>query len=362
MRELFVGIMSGTSLDGIDAVLGDFSAGRPARLAHAHRPYASKLRAELLALCASGPDEIHRSQLAAIALAHISAELVFELLAAASVSAADISAIGCHGQTVRHMPAEGYTLQINAPSLLAELSGIAVVADFRTRDLAAGGQGAPLVPAFHAHVFSDATQSRVILNVGGMSNITLLAPGKPVRGFDCGPGNVLMDGWIAHSRGLPYDADGAWAASGRVDHQLLDQLLLHPFFARQPPKSCGREQFNLEWLDTLLTGRERAEDVQATLAELSAISVCQALASAEFSAQEIAVCGGGAMNPYLMLRLQAHAQVRVSSTARWGVAPDSVEALAFAWLAQRTLRGESGNVPSVTGAHGPRILGAVWPA
>lgn len=362
MRELFVGIMSGTSLDGIDAALVDFSAERPAQLAHAHRPYTSTLRDELTALCASGPDEIHRSQRAAIALAHISAELVAELLAAAGLFPADVRAIGCHGQTVRHMPADGYTLQINAPSLLAELSGIAVVADFRTRDLAAGGQGAPLVPAFHAHVFSDATRSRAVLNIGGMSNVTLLAPGEPVRGFDCGPGNVLMDGWIARARGLPYDTDGAWAATGRVDRKLLDGLLSHPFFARQPPKSCGREQFNLAWLDAALTGSERAEDVQATLAELTAVSVCQTLVSAGFSADEIAVCGGGALNAYLMHRLQAHTPAQVFNTTRWGVAPDSVEALAFAWLARRTLRGEAGNIPDVTGAHGPRILGAVWPA
>ncbi|MDP3873870.1 MAG: anhydro-N-acetylmuramic acid kinase [Methyloversatilis sp.] len=362
MRELFIGIMSGTSLDGIDAVLVDFSAERPGQLAHAHRPYTSTLRDELTALCASGPDEIHRSQRAAIALAHISAELVAELLAAAGLFPADVRAIGCHGQTVRHMPADGYTLQINAPSLLAELSGIAVVADFRTRDLAAGGQGAPLVPAFHAHVFSDATRSRAVLNIGGMSNVTLLAPGEPVRGFDCGPGNVLMDGWIARARGLPYDTDGAWAATGRVDRKLLDGLLSHPFFARQPPKSCGREQFNLAWLDAALTGSERAEDVQATLAELTAVSVCQTLVSAGFSAEEIAVCGGGALNAYLMHRLQAHTPAQVFNIARWGVAPDSVEALAFAWLARRTLRGEAGNIPDVTGAHGPRILGAVWPA
>jgi anhydro-N-acetylmuramic acid kinase len=360
MKELFVGIMSGTSLDGIDAVMADFSVERPAQLAHAHRPYTSTLREELTALCASGPDEIHRSQRAAIALAHISAELVSELLAAAGLSARDVSAIGCHGQTVRHMPAEGYTLQINAPSLLAELSGIAVVADFRTRDLAAGGQGAPLVPAFHAHVFSDATRSRAVLNIGGMSNVTLLAPGEPVRGFDCGPGNVLMDGWIARTRGLAYDSDGAWAASGTVDRELLDHLVSHPFFARQPPKSCGREQFNLEWLDSVLTGSERAEDVQATLTELAAVSVCQALTCARFTANEIAVCGGGALNTHLMRRLQAHTSAQVFSTARWGVAPDSVEALAFAWLARRTMRGETGNVPGVTGARGPRILGAVW--
>lgn len=362
MKELFIGIMSGTSLDGIDAVLVDFSAAPPALLAHAHRPYANDLREELTALCASGPDEIHRSQRAAIALAHTSAELVSALLTTTGLSAADVSAIGCHGQTVRHMPSDGYTLQINASSLLAELSGIAVVADFRTRDLAAGGQGAPLVPAFHAYLFADTARSRVVLNIGGMSNVTLLAPDEPVRGFDCGPGNVLMDGWIARVRKLPYDADGAWAASGRVDQELLDHLMSHPFFARRPPKSCGREQFNLEWLDTFLTGSERAEDVQATLTELSAISVCQALASATFIADEMAVCGGGALNCHLMRRLQAHTGAQVFSTAHWGVAPDSVEALAFAWLARRTLRGEPGNVPEVTGARGPRILGAVWQA
>jgi anhydro-N-acetylmuramic acid kinase len=363
VSDLYIGIMSGTSLDGVDAVLVDFSSPWPIRLEHAHRSYPAALRAELEALCASGPDEIHRSQCAALALARINAELVTEILAKARRASESIQGIGCHGQTIRHQPADGYTLQINAPALLAELTGITVVADFRTRDLAAGGQGAPLVPAFHAHMFSHPGKSRVILNVGGMSNVTLLTPEQPVRGFDCGPGNVLMDGWIARSQGAPYDADGAWAASGKVHQRLLAQMLSHPFFARHPPKSCGREQFNLEWLDNMLAdGTYRAEDIQATLTALTATAVVQALASVEPNVDEIAVCGGGAYNGHLMQRLQALTSAAVFSTTRWGMPPDTVEASAFAWLARRTMRNESGNIPHVTGARGERILGAIWPA
>jgi anhydro-N-acetylmuramic acid kinase len=362
MTDLYIGIMSGTSLDGADAVLADFSGARPVQIVHAHRSFADGLRAELLSLCASGNDEIHRSQQAAIALGHEYSKLVGDALLTAGVPAEDVQAIGCHGQTVRHMPAQGYSLQLNAPALIAEQTGIRVVADFRMRDIAAGGQGAPLVPAFHAWMFSDEQLTRAILNVGGMSNLTLLAPGKPVRGFDCGPGNVLMDGWIEQTCGLRYDAGGKWARSGRVNQQLLDRMKSHPFFALPPPKSCGREQFNLGWLQARIPPGCPAEDVQATLCEFTAQAVKDALQASRFCADEIAVCGGGAFNDLLMDRLLANTGTRVLNTSEWGVPPESIEALAFAWLARCALRGEAGNLPEVTGAAGFRVLGAVWHA
>ncbi len=362
MKDLYIGIMSGTSLDGADAVLADFSGSRPVQLAHAHRPFESPLRAKMATLCTPGNDEIHRSQCAAIELGRLYSELISDVLGIAGLSKTDIQAAGCHGQTIRHMPAQGYSLQLNAPALIAELSGVRVVADFRVRDIAAGGQGAPLVPAFHASVFNDDRLSRAVLNLGGMSNVTLLAPGQCVRGFDCGPGNVLMDCWIQHNRQLAFDADGAWAATGVVQPKLLQRLKGHPFFSLAPPKSCGREQFNLEWLLALLPSEFDAADIQATLAELTAQTVADALAASGFQADEIAVCGGGAFNAHLMERLTATTGARVLSTSNWGIAPDVVEAMAFAWLARCTLNGLPGNLPDVTGSRGSRILGAIWPA
>lgn len=362
MSTLYIGLMSGTSLDGVDAVMADLGAGRPRVMAHAHIAFPSPLRAELQALCASSGDEIHRSQIASIELAHIYGQLVRQLLQQTRVSPTAVAAIGCHGQTVRHMPAHGYTVQLNAPAVVAEETGICVVSDFRARDIAAGGQGAPLVPAFHANLFATAGRRRAVLNLGGMANVTLLEPAGVVRGFDCGPANVLMDAWITHCQGRDYDADGAWAASGRVDPALLARLLEHPFFAVAPPKSCGREQFNLEWLLAMLPRSYRTEDVQATLAELTARSVADALAAARFRPDDVAVCGGGAFNAHLLGRLAKHIACPVTSTSAEGVAPEHVEALAFAWLAQRALQREPGNLPAVTGARGDRVLGAIWPA
>lgn len=362
VTELYIGIMSGTSMDGADAVLADFCGARPVQLAHRHRPYSTALRDTLQGLCATGPDEIHRSQRASIELAHLYAAVIGDTLAAASVSATDVQAVGCHGQTIRHMPEQGYTVQLNAPALLAELTGIRIVADFRSRDVAAGGQGAPLVPAFHAAVFADTELVRVILNLGGMSNVTLLEPGRPVRGFDCGPANVLLDGWIEHIAGKQYDRDGAWAASGKIDKMLLARMMAHPFFSLVPPKSCGREQFNLHWLMAQLSPGIPPENVQATLAELTAQAVADALSAAGCRPDELAVCGGGAFNSHLMHRLSTATGVTASDTSRWGIAPDAVEAMAFAWLARSTLARRSGNVPEVTGAAGARVLGAIWPA
>ncbi len=360
---LFAGLMSGTSLDGVDAVIADFATPRPRVVSTAFVPYPSDLRDALLALNAAGHDELRRASELSVRLAVLYAEATQAALQAAGLAADDVAAIGCHGQTVRHQPAFGYSLQLNQPALLAERCGITVVADFRNRDIAAGGQGAPLVPAFHDRILRDAREHRVVLNVGGISNVTDLAPDRSTRGFDTGPGNMLLDGWAARHLGTAYDAGGAWAAQGAVLPDLLQTLLAHPFLARPAPKSCGREEFNLDWLDTLVLSHHMAVDVQATLLELTARSILDATWRECGRPDALLVCGGGVHNVTLMRRLAALAPgVRVASIAELGVSPDYLEALAFAWLAQCCLAGSAGNLPEVTGARGPRVLGAIYPA
>jgi anhydro-N-acetylmuramic acid kinase len=387
-EELFVGLMSGTSLDGVDGVLVDFTnapqaaasqapLGKLVLRAHAHRPFPPALRDELLALNApGGNDELHRSNVAAHGLAHLYREVVAELLAKAGLSAERVKAIGAHGQTVRHVPQAlfprgdaGYTIQINHPALLVELTGIGVVADFRSRDMAAGGQGAPLVPAFHRALFGRTGESSAVLNLGGISNLTAIHADGSVRGFDCGPANVLMDHWCTLHTGCPFDADGAWAARGSVLPRLLDLLLDEPYFALPAPKSTGRDLFNPAWLDQRLAQLgdihppPRPEDVQATLCELSALTCASAVSSHAPSSRELLVCGGGALNRHLMQRLAHHLPgVAVSPTDTRGLPAMQVEAAAFAWLAYAHLHRQPGNLSTVTGAAGPRILGAFYPA
>ncbi|MBL8289340.1 MAG: anhydro-N-acetylmuramic acid kinase [Rubrivivax sp.] len=399
---LFAGLMSGTSLDGVDAVLaqwpeegeggGSGSGSRPARpveRAFVHRPMPPRLREELLALnSAGGEGELHRAELAANALARLYAQATQALLDAAGVAAPAVQALGAHGQTVRHRPREfdgtGYTTQLLNGALLAELAGIDVVCDFRSRDVAAGGQGAPLVPAFHAEVFRDGTSDVAVLNIGGIANLTLLpaagSAAAPVRGFDCGPGNVLMDFWCEHCTGRPFDEGGRLAAAGRVHQGLLQHCLGDPFFARKPPKSTGRDLFGRQWLDARLAavqtelgtgeapeGDIGAEDVMATLAELTAAAACDALARHAPGTRTLLVCGGGAFNGHLLARLAARAgvalaqPVSVASTATAGIEPDHVEALAFAWLARAFCARRGGSLAEVTGAAGPRVLGALYP-
>ncbi|MBA3623579.1 MAG: anhydro-N-acetylmuramic acid kinase [Methylibium sp.] len=367
MDELFIGLMSGTSLDGADGVLAAFPDGRAQVLAHAHRPFDSALRGELLALNTAGHNELHRAALAANALTRMYSEVVTALCEAAPGRA--VRAIGAHGQTVRHRPGQfdgtGYTLQLNAPALLAELTGIAVVADLRSRDLAAGGQGAPLVPAFHNAQFACAGQDIAVANIGGIANLSLLGADGAARGFDCGPGNALMDLWCLRHRGAAFDDRGRWAAQGQVLPALLDAALRDPYFALSPPKSTGRDDFHADWLDALLAGQPSASarDVQATLCELTARTVANGVHRHLPRARELLVCGGGALNDELMRRLaQALPQFHIESTASRGLAPLHVEAAAFAWLARAHLRGEPGNLSAVTGARGPRLLGALYPA
>ena len=360
----YIGIMSGTSLDGLDLALIDQST--QTALIHAYYvPMPAALRSELLRLCSPGFDEIALAAKAEMAWAELAAQGVKALLAEATLSASEIRAIGSHGQTVRHEPQQGFTVQISNGALLAELTGISVVTDFRRRDVAAGGQGAPLVPAFHETLFSSQSSLRAVLNIGGFSNISVLAEGQPTLGFDCGPGNVLLDSWIGHIHGVSYDKEGAWAASGTVNHALLAHMLNDPFFSVKGPKSTGRELFNLEWIKAKLKGFETLlpEDIQATLLELTALSISQALLSAEPNVEEVLVCGGGVHNHTLMQRLSALLpKACVKSTQDLGIDPDWVEAVAFAWLAHCCLEGISANRPSVTGARGPRVLGAIYPA
>jgi anhydro-N-acetylmuramic acid kinase len=370
---LYIGLMSGTSLDGVDGVLASFASDNTDKSsvmhASAYVPFSDVLRADLLALQGSGHDEIHREALAANALARCYAMCTAQLLTAAGRAPGEIRAIGVHGQTVRHRPELGYTRQINNPALLAELTCIDVVADFRSRDIAAGGQGAPLVPAFHQAIFGDPQEVRVVANIGGIANISVLDRGQNIIGFDTGPGNVLMDAWITRHRGASYDADGTWAATGQVIPALLARLLEEPFLKLAPPKSTGRDLFHAAWLEEKLASFTEAApaDVQSTLCIFTAATLADAIAAHARDATTVYVCGGGAYNTHLMRQLQQALAERkhgahVQSTDTLGVSPNHVEALAFAWLAERHVARMPGNLPSVTGAKGARILGALYPA
>ena len=393
MAELYIGLMSGTSLDGADGVLVDFSQPQLRVVSSATTAFSSDFRAELLALNSPSHNELHRAALAANQLATLYGRVVDQLLVQAGVSAADVTAIGAHGQTVRHQPQQpntsvgmndgrnaesiaesnaefsaSYTLQLNNPALLAEHTRIDVVADFRSRDLAAGGHGAPLVPAFHQSVFSAPDAATLVLNIGGIANLSVLPPSSSssaVLGFDCGPGNALMDAWAQKHIGQMFDNGGAWAASGQLIEPLLESLLAEPYFAQPPPKSCGRDLFSTAWLAGKLApfSSARPQDIQYTLAELTARSCITGASSYLNNSKTLIVCGGGAFNTHLMQRLQAGLpSLEVISSSERGLAPLQVEAAAFAWLARQTVKRLPGNLPSVTGAAGLRVLGAIYPA
>jgi anhydro-N-acetylmuramic acid kinase len=362
---LYIGLMSGTSLDGVDGVLIDFAADDALRLrGHRHEPFLASLREELLALNTAGDDELHRAAVAAQGVARACASVVNALLFDTGETVRDVRAIGAHGQTVRHRPERGYTIQLLGGASLAEMAGIDVVCDFRSRDVAAGGQGAPLAPAFHAAVFGSPTEARALLNWGGIANLTLLAPGAEPIGFDCGPANALLDGWCQRHTGQPFDEDGRWAASGRVSEPLLSTLLAEAWLDLPPPKSTGRDLFNLDWLGARLAGLEAAPaDVQATLAAFTVETSAHHFERHLAAARQLFVCGGGARNGELMRRLATRLPgVTVETTAALGVPVDQVEAAAFAWLAREFVEGRPANRPAVTGARGPRRLGALYPA
>ena len=395
MIERYIGLMSGTSLDGVDAVLVDFAkkdtsqASSPGLqapkhdapsvnansslnlkvLAHVALPFTQDLKQTLLALNAPADNEIHRSALAANALTAVYAQAVQSLLDATQLKATQIRAIGAHGQTVRHQPGAhdgiGYTTQLNNPSLLAERTGISVVADFRSRDIAAGGQGAPLVPVFHQGVFAQLHETVGVLNIGGIANLSVLHANGDVIGFDCGPGNALMDHWCMQHRGHAYDDGGQWARAGQVHGPLLQAMLSEPFLQQAPPKSTGRDLFHVQWLSSHLANLANisAIDVQSTLTELTALACANDVLRHAHSAKELIVCGGGALNGFLMERLQAALpNCKVLSSADRGMPPLQVEATAFAWLARQTVLGLTSNAPKVTGAKGARVLGGIFPA
>jgi anhydro-N-acetylmuramic acid kinase len=362
---LFIGLMSGTSVDGIDAALVRFSP-QPELLRARTFPLDAGLAADVLRL-SQAHAEIHLDDLGRldVRMGQALAQAALNLLDDAGVSASSVRAIGSHGQTLRHGPSGGqpFTLQVGDANVIAECCGIDTFADFRRRDVAAGGQGAPLVPAFHAATLHDAGESRAVLNIGGIANLTLLPADGPVRGFDTGPGNGLMDAWTLRHRGHRFDRDGVFAASGREDETLLAQLLAEPWLALPPPKSTGRDLFHEGWLDERLSARKlAAEDVQATLARFTARSISQALLAQMPDCARVLVCGGGVHNPVLREMLaQELPGCPVQSTGEFGLDPDFVEAMAFAWLAREGLAGRPGNLPEVTGARGSRVLGTLFP-
>jgi anhydro-N-acetylmuramic acid kinase len=365
--------MSGTSLDGIDAVLAEIDATGKARLIQSHSVgFDARLRSDLAELQFARTNELHREHLAANVLANAYAQVCQELLRIQNIEPSAVCAIGAHGQTLRHQPAadplKTYTHQSLNAALLAELTGINVIANFRARDMAAGGQGAPLVPAFHHEQFYDPLENRAILNIGGIANLTILPTSGEVAGFDCGPGNLLLDAWVHHHLDKAFDDDGRWASTGKPNSELLARMLQDPYFAKHPPKSTGRDHFNLRWLNNLITGLSLTpEDVQATLLQLTIDSILNALHSFASNTQSLIVCGGGVRNIALLelLKIQARRQLpnlTIASSAQLGIDPQLVESLAFAWLAWAFMQKRPANVPAVTGAKGSRILGAFYPA
>lgn len=383
-NPIYVGMMSGTSLDGVDAVAAIFHPGCVEVLGRAAEPYPPSLRASVRGICTPGDNEINRMQQLGNEIAKLYARAFQKLIRDTGLKEHMIRAIGAHGQTIRHAPKIGVSTQVLNAAFLAELTGVDVIADFRSRDLAAGGEGAPLVPAFHRAAFSS-EKPRGILNIGGISNLTVLPaasraslltalPGNPdlqesdaeaskeVIGFDCGPGNILMDAWIEASSGAAFDRDGAWAKKGNVIPELLSQLKAEPFFVQKPPKSTGRELFNLQWIKARTENYEPV-DVQRTLLALTAESIRDAIEAFALQIAELWVCGGGAKNSFLMSEVaRLCPQLKVSTTAELGIDPQDVESIAFAWLAERFIKRLPGNLESVTGAKGPRILGALYPA
>lgn len=372
--QLFLGLISGTSADGIDAALVRFGGdGNDSRCELVHgRTYAwpEAVRARLIALGQGAAiDSIDEIGTLDVHIGERFAAAALELAGEAGIAASRVRAIGSHGQTVRHRPAGAgfdgihpFTMQLGDAHVIAERSGITTVADFRRRDVAAGGHGAPLLPALHNALLHSAHEDRAVLNLGGIANFTLLPQRGDVRGFDTGPANALMDAWCARHTGRAFDAGGDFAAQGRCDPRLLRRLLDEPWFALPPPKSTGREVFHLDWVQARLQGDETPADVQATLLELTAASVADALRTQQPGTRRVLACGGGVHNVRLLQRIAAHLpQVVVESTAAHGVDPDFVEAMGFAWLARQALSGSPGNLPSVTGARGPRVLGVVYP-
>lgn len=366
MKELYIGIMSGTSLDGTDVAIVDFSKQAPRLVSSFFQPYPAKLLARLNAICRHSDVNLDELGQLDATLGLFYAQCVLQTLTLAKLQADDIIAIGSHGQTIQHSPnvPQAFTLQIGDANRVAEKTGISVVADFRRRDMAAGGQGAPLVPAFHQAMFQSSSEDLAIINIGGISNITVLPANShtPIIGFDCGPGNTLIDQWCQHHLGINYDEDGHIAKHGHVNQPLLNSLLSDPYFKREHPKSTGPEYFNLTWLNKHLQHYPTSiNDVVTTLCELTAMCIAESLTAFPHTDSAL-LCGGGVNNLFMQSRITALAGCPVSTTDNHGVKPDWLEAIAFAWLAKQTIEGKPGNITSVTGADKPVILGAIYPA
>nr|VFJ96982.1 MAG: anhydro-N-acetylmuramic acid kinase [Candidatus Kentron sp. LFY] len=367
--SLFIGLLSGTSIDGIDAALVDFRAPRPVLVASRVHPIPQMLRERLIAACGQKQDRVHEVASLDALVGHLFADATIRLMEQTGNRPTDIQAIGTHGQTIRHRPdAETpFTLQIADPNIIVERTGITTIADFRRRDIAAGGQGAPLVPAFHKTVFQKPGQNRVVANIGGIANITILPAGQddPIVGFDTGPGNTLLDAWAMDHLGTPMDTNGHWAAQGKIHEELLHKLRGDHYFRAPPPKTTGPEHFNLHWLRASLAGLHPAPtpaDIQRTLCELTITTLRDAITHHAPDCREVLLCGGGAKNPLLSRSLEEQLpNSLVDTTGRHGIDPDWVEAMAFAWLAKQRLDGLPGNLPFVTGARHPVVLGAIYP-
>lgn len=367
-QHYYIGVMSGSSLDGIDVALTDLSNNQCKVIATHFQAYPDNIRSALLTLHFPSENELEHSALMANQLACLYAEAINTVLENHNLHANQITAVGCHGQTIRHQPRHkdslGYTIQLGNNALLAELTDITVVGDFRTRDIAAGGQGAPLVPAFHQAVFSSPEKNRAILNIGGIANITYISNQGEIVGFDSGPGNMLLDHWIKQSLQKTYDKNGAWAATGSVNTQLLAQLLSDPYFSLAPPKSTGRDLFNAAWLNQYIAeSNDPSEDIARTLVELTSQSICNAMNQYCPEVDEVYLCGGGAHNALLVASIKDQlGHIALSTTDALGVNGDWVEAAAFSWLAQQTIQNKPSNLAAATGASGPRVLGAIHPA
>ena len=366
--ERYIGLMSGTSLDGVDAALVEFSSDSEFNVKSTlFTPYPAQLKQDLFQLFTPGPGEIDQMGRQCQLLGALFAKTVSQLLYQSDLAAEDICAIGCHGQTIRHRPNSNqpFTLQIGDPNIIAHLTGITTIADFRRRDMAAGGQGAPLAPAFHHKVFHHPTENRVIINIGGIANITWIPSDTDTAciGFDTGPGNGLMDAWCKKYTGADFDQQGRWAQSGKVVNELLESLLAYHYFESPPPKSTGKEEFNEQWLEAFLAPHsvQNPQDIQATLLQLTVSNIQSAIQAHCPNAQAIYVCGGGALNAHLMAQIEQACRLPTKSTQALGTSPDWVEAITFAWLARQTRHSLTGNLPDVTGAKENVILGGIYP-
>lgn len=353
--------MSGTSLDGIDTILVDLTKNKLKVLDFIQKKYSITQKKLFLDLSKAKQNDLEESYQLGLMHAKITSNLIQKVLKKNNLSSEKIVAIGYHGQTIRHRPEKGYSIQLGSGHFLAEKTNITVINDFRNRDIVAGGNGAPLVPAFHQNTFHSNQKNRVILNIGGISNVSFIKKNGLITGFDCGPGNILMDGWCQKKLGRAYDTNGSWAKTGNVDKSILSKMLKDPFFKKNPPKSTGRELFNLNWVAKFFQAKKRKQDIQRTLLELTSSSIHKSITDFCPNYHEIYVCGGGSKNKFLIQNLEKKFNLTISSTEKLGIPPQQVEAAAFAWLAKSCIENKTNNLSKVTGSKDPKILGVMYP-